>query len=155
MSASRIACFGGVYSNHLALAATLDDAAATGANQVYCLGDLGAFGPHPDLTCAMIRDAGIPVVQGNYDHALGHDLDDCRCGYTDPRDNHFAALSYGYTYTCTASTHRAWMRTLPCEIRLPFGPHRVVLCHGSPRQMNEFLWDSTCPDQFLAWLLDA
>jgi diadenosine tetraphosphatase ApaH/serine/threonine PP2A family protein phosphatase len=25
----------------------------------------------------------------------------------------------------------------------------VLLCHGSPRRRNEFLWESTTPDQFL------
>ncbi|MFB6356358.1 MAG: metallophosphoesterase, partial [bacterium] len=24
-----------------------------------------------------------------------------------------------------------------------------LMCHGSPRQMNEFIWDSTSPDHFL------
>ncbi|MFL6292675.1 MAG: hypothetical protein ACJ759_17410, partial [Thermoanaerobaculia bacterium] len=45
---SRIAVFGGIYSNHQALAALLEDAARRGAEAVYCLGDLGAFGPNPE-----------------------------------------------------------------------------------------------------------
>ena len=44
----RIAVFGGVYSNFLALDAALRDARRRGVEAVYCLGDLGAFGPHPD-----------------------------------------------------------------------------------------------------------
>ena len=44
----RIAVFGGVYNNSLALAAALDDAHRRGAEAIYCLGDMGAFGPHPD-----------------------------------------------------------------------------------------------------------
>lgn len=153
-----VALFGGVYSNHLALGATLADAASEGASAVYCLGDLGAFGPHPDRTCEMIRSTGIPTVQGNYDHSLGHDLDDCRCGYTDPRDNHFAALSYRYTYANTSRDHRAWMRTLPPAIRFDLqggtGRRRVLLYHGSPRRTNEFLWESACSDHFLEYLLE-
>jgi hypothetical protein len=35
------------------------------------------------------------------------------------------------------------------EIRLEIGGKRVLLCHGSPRRMNEFLWESTTPDAFL------
>jgi diadenosine tetraphosphatase ApaH/serine/threonine PP2A family protein phosphatase len=31
---------------------------------------------------------------------------------------------------------------------------RLLLCHGSPRKINEFLWESTSPDGFLAYLLD-
>ncbi|MGH7544124.1 MAG: metallophosphoesterase family protein [Gemmatimonadota bacterium] len=151
---SPIALFGGVYSNHLALRATLEDAKATGAGTVACLGDLGAFGPHPDRACALVRDAGIPVVQGNYDHSLGHDLADCRCGYTDPEDNRFAAISYRYTYGNTDPGHRSWMRSLPRAIRFRMGDRRVLLCHASPRRINEFLWESTSPDAFLVRLLD-
>lgn len=149
-----IALFGGVYSNWLALEATLEDAARAGAEAVYCLGDLGAFGPHPDRSCEIVREAGIPVVQGNYDHSLGHDLDDCRCGYTDPRDNWFAALSYRYTYARTSPHHRAWMRDLPQALRLRLGSCRVFLCHGSPRKQNEFLWETAASDHFLERLCD-
>ena len=44
----RIAVFGGIYSNYLALAAALEGARRRGVDAVYCLGDLGAFGPYPD-----------------------------------------------------------------------------------------------------------
>ena len=30
------------------------------------------------------------------------------------------------------------------------GPLRVFACHGSPRQVNEFLWETTTPSHFLA-----
>jgi diadenosine tetraphosphatase ApaH/serine/threonine PP2A family protein phosphatase len=38
---------------------------------------------------------------------------------------------------------------------LTVGGRRVLLCHGSPRRVNEFLWESTCSDAFLEWLCDA
>ena len=40
-----IAVFGGVYSNYLALEAVCRDAKGRGAEALFCLGDLGAFGP--------------------------------------------------------------------------------------------------------------
>jgi hypothetical protein len=149
-----VALFGGVYSNHLALRATLEDARAAGARTIVCLGDLGAFGPNPDESCRIVRQRGLPVVQGNYDHSLGHGLADCRCGYTDPEDNRFAAISYRYTYASTDPDHRSWMRSLPQAIRFRMGDRRVLLCHASPRRINEFLWESTSPDAFLLRLLD-
>ena len=154
VSGRRVALFGGVYSNHLALEATLADAAAAGADEAICLGDLGAFGPHPDRACEIVRRAGIPVVQGNYDHSIGHGLPDCRCGYTDPRDNRYAALSYRYTFARTAPANRAWLGDLPPAIRLSLDGREALLCHGSPRRANEFLWESATSDAFLGWLLD-
>jgi hypothetical protein len=33
------------------------------------------------------------------------------------------------------------------------GRYRLLLCHGSPRRTNEFLWESTTSDHFLGYLL--
>jgi len=151
-SPDRVAFFGGVYSNYLALEALLEDARAPGIRRLYCLGDLGAFGPFPDRVCQILRKTAIPVVQGNYDNSIGNGLADCQCGYTDPRDNFFAKLSYDYTFRHTSRDNKKWLRQLPPEIRIQIGPWRVLLCHGSPRKMNEFLWESTTSDAFLNWL---
>jgi len=149
---TRIAAFGGVYSNHLSLRAAIDDARARGVEAMFCLGDLGAFGPHPDRVFPILKKEAIPVVRGNYDDSIARGLDDCQCGYTDPRDNHYARLSYRYTFRNTSPENRAWMATFPREIRFALGDLDVLACHGSPRQTNEFLWESTTPTHFLAKL---
>ena len=46
------------------------------------------------------------------------------------------------------------MRGLPEQHRLVFGSRRGLLCHGSPRRVNEFLWESTSSDAFLDWLCE-
>ena len=149
-----VALFGGIYSNHLALAAAMEDARRRGADAVYCLGDLGAFGPHPNKVFPLLREHNVHCVRGNYDDSIGNDLADCQCGYTDPRDNHFAQISYDYTLANTSPQNRAWLKKLPGEIRFELGAANVLLCHGSPRQMNEFLWESTTSTQFLEHLAD-
>lgn len=151
----RLALFGGVYSNHLALGAVLDDIRARGAGEAWCLGDLGGFGPHPDRSAEVLRAAGVPMLRGNYDDSIGHGRADCACGYTDPEDNRFAQVSYDYTAARTSDEHRAWMRGRPETQRLEIGGRRVLLCHGSPRRVNEFLWESSSSDAFLAWLCET
>jgi len=150
----HLAVFGGVYNNSLALEAVLDDAARRGCQRIYCLGDLGGFGPHPDRVFPILQSRGVIVMQGNYDHSIGHALADCGCGYTDPRDNHFAQLSYDYTQQKTSEKWRPYLRRLPAEIRETWGEKRVLMAHGSPRKVNEFLWESTTSDAFLRRLLD-
>lgn len=146
---TRIAVFGGIYNNYLALTAALRDACLRGVDATYCLGDLGAFGPYPDRVFPLLADDGVECIQGNYDNSIGNDLADCQCGYTDPRDNHFARLSYAYTLANTSPANRAWLKELPAQRRLQLGPYRLLMCHGSPRKMNEFLWESTTPTHFL------
>jgi hypothetical protein len=150
---ARYAVFGGVYNNYLALSAVLDDAQLRGATRAYCLGDLGGFGPHPDRVFPILLDRGVTVMQGNYDHSIGHRLPDCACGYTDPRDNHYARLSYAYTQARTSDRWLPYLRDLPKSLRTDWAGQRVLMAHGSPRRVNEFLWESTCPDAFLARLL--
>lgn len=151
---ARLACFGGVYGNRHALEAVLADVRARGFDHVWCLGDLGGFGPDPEGCATLLRDAHVPTVQGNYDHSIGHHLDDCACGYTDPRDDRFARIAFAFTDARVSEESRAWMRELPREARVGLDGRRILLCHGSPRRQNEFLWDSTCSDAFLARLLD-
>ncbi|MEO5616628.1 MAG: metallophosphoesterase family protein [Candidatus Eisenbacteria bacterium] len=151
---TRLALFGGVYSNDRALAAVLEDAEQRGPDALWCLGDLGGFGPHPDRAIERLRAAAVPSLRGNMDDTVGHDRVDCECGYADPRDRHFSQLSFDYAVSHTAAAHKAWLRGLPEQARLTAAGRQVLLCHGSPRRVNEFLWESTCSDAFLERLCD-
>lgn len=150
----KVALFGGVYSNYLALEAAIFDARKRGAEAMFCLGDLGAFGPHPNRVFPLLIENQVSCVRGNYDDSIGHERADCQCGYTDPRDNRFARISYAYTLANTSSQNRAWLRELPGEIRFRMGKKEALLCHGSPRKMNEFLWESATSTHFLNYLAD-
>ena len=151
---SRILVFGGVYSNHYALAALLEEAGRLGAEAVYCLGDLGAFGPCPEKVWPLLQAGGVRSIQGNYEESLAGGREDCNCGYTDPRDNHFAEISYRYTERNCSAAYKAWMGTLPRRRRVRLGGRELLLVHGSPRRINEFLFRSTAPAPFLEALLD-
>jgi hypothetical protein len=150
----RAIVFGGIYSNHLALAALLEEAGRTNTDDLYCLGDLGGFGPHPEKVWRLLEEAGVRSIQGNYEQSLAARRDDCNCGYADPRDNRFAELSYRYTAEHCSSAYRDWMGSLPLERRLRIAGRELLCVHGSPRRINEFLFESTTPDVFLEVLLD-
>lgn len=145
----RIAVFGGVYANSYALTALLEDATRRGAQALYCLGDLGGFGPHPERIWDLLAAAGVRTIQGNYEESLASGREDCNCGYTDPRDNHFAALSFAYTAANCSPRFKRWMGELPQRRRVRVGDRELLLVHGSPRRINEFLFESTSPLPFL------
>jgi pyruvate-formate lyase-activating enzyme/predicted phosphodiesterase len=140
---TRIAVFGGVYSNPYALRALLVDARARGCTELYCLGDLGGFGAECDAVWPLLLEAGVQTIAGNYDIAIGRGDDDCGCGYADERDNHFAQLMYDFTKARTSPDFAAWMRELPRELRREIGGADVHMVHGSPLVVNDFLWEST------------
>jgi diadenosine tetraphosphatase ApaH/serine/threonine PP2A family protein phosphatase len=142
----RIAVFGGVYNNALALEVTLEDARQRDVEAIFCLGDMGGFGPHPDRVFPLLQAGRVLAIQGNYDESLALGKGDCGCGYTDPRDNYFARVSYEYTFRNTSPEHKAWLGTLPKQRRINLGRLRLLMCHGSPRIINEFLWESSTPN---------
>ena len=74
---SRIAVFGGLYSNYLALEAALCDAHQRGAEACFCLGDLGGFGPNPGKIYPILDEFGIVTIAGNYDQSLASRRADC------------------------------------------------------------------------------
>ena len=145
----RVALFGGCYSNWVATSAVMSDARSRGAEAVWFLGDAGGFGPCPDRTLDTLRSGCVRAIQGNYDASVGSALDDCGCGYTDPADNAYAQISYDYTLAHTSREHREWLAALPPQARIRLDGKEVLLCHGSPRRVNEFLWASTTPKHFI------
>lgn len=89
------------------------------------------------------------TIQGNYDEWLALGKLDFGCGCTDPRDNHFARISYEYTFAKTSMDNKRWLGGLPTHRRPQLGTRRVLMSHGSPRVINEFLWESATPTGLL------
>ncbi|MFQ5606689.1 MAG: metallophosphoesterase family protein [Candidatus Zixiibacteriota bacterium] len=149
MDSYRIALFGGVYNNYLALEAVCREARSRGISDIYCLGDMGAFGPFPDRVFPLLDEYDVHCIKGNYDDSVARGLDNCQCGYTDPTDNYFARLSYDYTLNNTSAANRRFLASLPDSLYLQDSGVKTLLCHGSPRRVNEFLWESTTPTHLL------
>jgi len=151
---TRVAAFGGPYSNPYALRALLDDARRRGCERIFCLGDLGGFGAEPDALWPLLVDGGVECIAGNYDIAIGRGDEDCGCGYSDPRDNEFAQLIYDFTRARTSPGFAQWMSRLPGDHREVIGGVDMHLVHGSPLFVNDFFWESLS-DEEVRLRLDA
>ena len=143
----RVAVCGGVYANPYALEAMLRDARQRGCERIFCLGDLGGFGADCDAVWPLLEEHGVECIAGNYDIAIGRGDEDCGCGYSDERDNHFAQLMYDHTRASTGAAFAAWMSTLPGERHERIGGLDVHMVHGSPLAVNDFLWESLADDE--------
>ncbi|MDQ3694659.1 MAG: metallophosphatase family protein [Chloroflexota bacterium] len=141
----RIAIFGDLHGNVAATTAVLTEIAAVAPDAVYCLGDLVGYGACPNETVAVIEDRGMPTIMGNYDDGVGFDRDDCGCAYRDEDEEARGQQSLFWTRRQTTDAHKAYLRSLPAEIRFEAGGKRVRLVHGSPRRMNEYLFEDRDP----------
>jgi predicted phosphodiesterase len=151
--ARRIALLADVHGNVPALEAVLGDIAAAGIAETYCLGDLVGYGPDPAGVIARIREAGIPTVRGNYDDGVGNRKGQCGCYYATEQTRRDGEASYAFTDAALSDAGHEWLAALPDEIRLEVGDVRVLLAHGSPRKINEYLLPDRT-DAFLARLAE-
>lgn len=137
---TRIAIFGDLHGNSAATAATLAAIDAERPDAVYCLGDLVGYGARPNETIDLVRERGIPAIMGNYDDGVGHDRDDCGCAYKDAAERDRGQRSLMWTRAAVDEARKAYVRGLLPEVRFDAEGQRVRLVHGSPRQMNEYLF---------------
>jgi putative phosphoesterase len=129
-----------IHANLPALEASLAAIESMDVDAVYCGGDLVGYGPHPNEVCRLIEERGIPTIYGNYDYAIGRDLEDCGCAYRDQHDRELGELSVAWTLEHTDQPSKDFMRGLPFDLRFELGGRRVRLVHGSPRKVNEYLF---------------
>jgi putative phosphoesterase len=137
----RVAVITDVHSNLSSLEAALEAIERASVDVVYCGGDLVGYGPRPNEVCRLVAARGIPTIYGNYDYAIGRDLEDCGCAYRDEHDRELGEQSVAWTLEHTDQRSKDFMRGLPFDLRFDLGESRVRLVHGSPRKVNEYLFE--------------
>ncbi|HEY2397357.1 MAG TPA: metallophosphoesterase family protein [Solirubrobacteraceae bacterium] len=130
-----------VHANLPALQASLARIAELRIERVFCGGDLVGYGPHPNDVCALIAERQIPTIYGNYDYAIARGEEDCGCAYVTPHDRALGQLSVQWTLAHTSRESKDFMLELPFDARFPVGDVEVHLVHGSPRKVNEYLFE--------------
>jgi len=149
----RIALYSDIHANLAALDAVLADIEASGVVERYCLGDLVGYGPDPSAVIARIRATGDTVIRGNYDDGVGKRLGSCGCYYATPEAKAEGAESYARTDAVLDGVEHEYLAALRDDVRFGVEEARVLLCHGSPRRINEYLMPDR-PDDNLAKLAD-
>jgi putative phosphoesterase len=130
-----------IHGNLPALHAALARVEDLGIESVFCGGDLVGYGPHPNEVCALIAERDIPTIYGNYDYAIARDLEDCGCAYVTAHDRELGQRSVDWTLAHTSRDSKNFMRSLPFDLHFSLGSVDVHLVHGSPRKVNEYLFE--------------
>src|SRR5215218_7816488 len=139
--ADRVAVITDIHANLPALEAALQRIEELEVEEVLCGGDLVGYGPHPNEVCSLVAERGIRTIYGNYDYAIARDLDDCGCAYVTAEDRALGQRSVEWTLANTDHAAKDFMRELPFELRFTVGATAVHLVHGSPRKVNEYLFE--------------
>ena len=141
----RIALFSDIHANLPALESVLKDIENRKPDAVYCLGDLVGYNIWPNEVINVIRKRGIPTIAGNYDFGIGRTSDDCGCAYKTDKEKEMGAVSISFTNEIVKDDERKYLRTLPAHLRVEFQLNNdklnLLLVHGSPRRINEYLFE--------------
>ena len=141
----RIALFSDIHANLPALETFFKDVEERKVDQLYCLGDLVGYNIWPNEVINEIRRRNIPTIAGNYDFGIGRSSDDCGCAYKTDLEKANGAVSISYTNQIVKEEERSYLRTLPAHIKIEFQLNQdklnLLLVHGSPRRINEYLFE--------------
>ncbi len=155
----RIALFSDVHANLPALEACLKSIDEQNPDAVYCLGDLVGYNVWPNEVINEIKRRRIPTIAGNYDQGIGKMTGDCGCAYKTDKDKSLGEQSIAFTDSAVQPEERAYLRTLPAHFRVEFQLNEdklnLLLVHGSPRKINEYLFEEREEKSLLRIMQDA
>ena len=141
----RIALFSDIHANLPALEACLKSIEEQKPDAIYCLGDLVGYNIWANEVINEIRKRGIPTIAGNYDQGIGLMSDECGCAYKTEPEKDMGKISISYTNSIVKPEERKYLRTLPAHIKVEFQLNEdklnLLLVHGSPRKINEYLFE--------------
>ena len=155
----RIALFSDIHANLPALEACLKSIDEQKPDAIYCLGDLVCYNVWANEVINEINNRCIPTIAGNYDQGIGRMSGDCGCAYKTEKDKDMGKISIAFTDSIVQPEERKYLRTLPAHIRVEFQLNEdklnLLLVHGSPRKINEYLFEEREEKSLLRIMQDA
>ena len=153
----KIALFSDIHANLPALEAFFRDVETRNPDSIYCLGDLVGYNVWPNEVIRAIRKRHIPTIAGNYDFGIGRHSDDCGCAYKTDEEKSNGSISISLTNSIINDEERAYLRSLPAHLHVEFQLNndtlKLSLVHGSPRKINEYLFEDR-PEKSLLRILE-
>jgi putative phosphoesterase len=141
----KIALFSDIHANLPALEAFFKSVDEIKPDSIYCLGDLVGYNIWPNEVVNEIKNRKIPTIAGNYDFGIGRMSNECGCAYKTDHDKENGNVSITYTNSIMKDEERKYLRTLPAHIKVEFQLNEdklnLLLVHGSPRKINEYLFE--------------
>ncbi|WP_221393481.1 metallophosphoesterase [Dyadobacter sp. NIV53] len=140
----KIALFSDIHANLPAFEAVLEDLENQKPDAIYCLGDLIGYNVWPNQVIGLIRKQGIATIAGNHDLKVSKILSS--------QDECSVQESSEYAYKLVGNQERDYLLTLPRHLKLEFQINNdnlnMLMVHGSPRSINEYLLKEL-PEQYM------
>ncbi|MFA5800453.1 MAG: YfcE family phosphodiesterase [Candidatus Peribacteraceae bacterium] len=134
----KIAVLGDIHGNSAALRAVLAEIQAEGLKRLLITGDLVGYYYHPDEVLAALAGLDYEIVQGNHDGMLAD------YAAWDDRQRAEYKSKYGSALERAAGQlsdeQENVLRKLPWRREIGIATRQILLCHGSPRDRDEYIY---------------
>jgi putative phosphoesterase len=142
----KLALLSDIHGNHFALQAALDAAADAGADALAVSGDLVGYYFEPLRVVELLLAWDCHLVRGNHEEMLAKAI-------SDPDFLLEVDARYGTGLRCAIEQldleQLVMLAELPSTLRLQIGDGRILLCHGSPWNVDQYIYPSAS-DELLA-----
>ncbi len=143
---TRIVLLGDIHGNLPALEAVLEDAVCAGYDEIWNLGDMLGYAPFPNEVVRMLQNVNAVNIIGNYDlKVLAFSLKKEKWKRKKPPAKYAA---FDWNHASLRGKSRAFLESLPQQVRRGVGGVEMLLVHGSPASIDEPLDSDTPSERF-------
>ena len=139
----RVAVISDIHGNLLSFEAVLKDIEREKIDQIVCLGDVAALGPHPREVIARLKALNCPNVMGNTDDSLLNPI--TYSNLSEDGQRFYELESWGAAQL--TSDDKAFLRTFRPTIELTLGELTLLCFHGSPNSYDDVIRATTPDDE--------
>ena len=136
----RIAVISDIHGDVKALETALEDIRCHSVDKVYCLGDLVGYRSEPNQVIELIGSAEVASVMGDFDEIVGFDLPVRNHFHRDRERERRGQQALRRARASTTEAGKRFLRSLPIQIRERLAGIEALFVHGSPRQIDEYLY---------------
>lgn len=138
----RFAVIGDIHGNKYALESVLNHIDSKNVDFIISTGDLVGYMPYPNEVIELIRKNKVLVVQGNHDKAIAESekITDEIIVEMEDIDIQKKA-SRNFTNWIISDENRSYLKNLTNKLTFQCGDFKIVVVHGSPMGINEYLYE--------------
>lgn len=142
-----LAILGDIHGNYLALGSVLDEIKKEGIKYLLITGDIVGYYYHPDRILRELAGWSYELIQGNHDRMFGE------IHNGDKKLKDWYRINYGSGINIALEVLNAeeckYLLNLPVKKEVFIEGRKILLCHGSPWNQDEYIYPDSSEQKFL------
>lgn len=142
-----LAVLGDIHGNYLALGTVLDEIRKEGIDYLLIAGDIVGYYYHPDMVFRELAGWSYEMIQGNHDRMFGEIYNG------DKKLKNWYSINYGSGINMALDVLNTdeckYLSNLPVKKEVSIEDRKILLCHGSPWNQDEYIYPDSSEQKFL------